>query len=72
MIMCDPGRWRAGLALYRGGGGEGVPQILKKQAPVGTGMSRWGMLLQVNEAGMYGGQNKIGVHVYHVGIAIYT
>ena len=31
--------------------------------------SRW------NEAGIYGGQNKIGVHVllvYHVGIAIYT
>ena len=48
-----------------------------KQAPVGTGMSRslnsrWGMLLHVNEAGIYGGQNKIGVHVYHVGIAIYT
>ena len=49
-----------------------------KQAPVGTGMScahnlRWGMLLHVNEAGIYGGQNKIGVlaHVYHVGIAIY-
>ena len=34
--------------------------------------SRWGMLLYVNEAGIYGGQNKIGVHVYHVGIAIYT
>ena len=36
--------------------------------------SRWGMLLHVNEAGIYGGQNKIGVlvHVYHVGIAIYT
>ena len=48
-----------------------------QQAPVGTGMSRarnsrWGMLLHVNEAGIYGGQNKIGVHVYHVGIAIYT
>ena len=48
-----------------------------KQAPVGTGMSRarnsrWGMLLYVNKAGIYGGQNKIGVHVYHVGIAIYT
>ena len=48
-----------------------------KQAPVGTGMSharnsRWGMLLHVNEPGIYGGQNKIGVHVYHVGIAIYT
>ena len=48
-----------------------------KQAPVGTGMSRarnsrWGMLLYVNEAGIYGGQNKIGVHVYmyHVGIDI--
>ena len=24
------------------------------------------MLLHVNEAGIYGGQNKIGVHVYHV------
>ena len=40
-----------------------------KQAPVRTGMSRarnsrWGMLLYVNEAGIYGGQNKIGVHVY--------
>ena len=36
--------------------------------------SRWGMFLHVNEAGIYGGQNKIGVlvHVYHVGIAIYT
>ena len=36
--------------------------------------SRWGMLLHVNEAGIYGGQNKIGehVHVYHVGITIYT
>ena len=48
-----------------------------KQAPVVTGMSRarnsrWGMLLYVNEAGIYGGQNKIGVHVYNVGIAIYT
>ena len=50
-----------------------------KQAPVGTGMSRarnlrWGMLLHVNAAGIYGGQHKIGVlvHVYHVGIAIYT
>ena len=32
---------------------------------------RWGMLLHVNEAGIYGGQNKIGVLVYHVGIAIY-
>ena len=30
---------------------------------------RWGMLLHVNKAGIYGGQNKIGVHVYHVGIA---
>ena len=31
------------------------------------------MLLYVNEAGIYGGQNKIGVpvHVYHVGIAIH-
>ena len=33
----------------------------KKQTPVGTGMSRarnlrWGMLLHVNEAGIYGGQ----------------
>ena len=52
-----------------------------KQAPVGTEMFRarnlrWGMLLHVNEAGIYGGQNKIGVlvrvHVYHVGIAICT
>ena len=47
---------------------------IKKQAPVGTGMSRarnsrWA--LHVNEAGIYGSQNKIGVlvHVYHVGIA---
>ena len=50
---------------------------LIQKAPVGTGMSRarnsrWAMLLHVKEAGMYGGQNKIGVHVYHVGIAIYT
>ena len=32
------------------------------------------MLLHVNEAGIYGGQNKIGVlvHVYHVGIAIHS
>ena len=50
---------------------------MKKQAPVGTGMSRtsnsrWGMLLYVNEAGIHGGQNKIGVHVYNVGTAIYT
>ena len=34
-----------------------------KQAPVGTGISRarnlrWGMLLHVNEARIYGGQNK--------------
>ena len=41
--------------------------VYLKQAPVGTGMSRahnsrWGMLLYVNEAGIYGGQNKIGVH----------
>ena len=41
-----------------------------------TGMSRarnsrWGMLLHVNEAGIYGGQNKIGEHVLK-GIAIYT
>ena len=48
-----------------------------KQAPVGAGMSRarnsrWGMLLHVNEARIYGGQNKKGVHVYHVCIAIYT
>ena len=47
---------------------------LKERARVGTGMSRarnsrWGMLLHV--AGIYGGQNKIGVHVYHVDIAIY-
>ena len=34
--------------------------------------SRLGMLLHVNEAGIYAGQNKIGVHVYHVGIAIDT
>ena len=36
--------------------------------------SRWDMLLHVKEAGIYGGQKKIGgiVHVYHVGIAIYT
>ena len=34
--------------------------------------SKWGMLLHVNEARIYGGQNKKGVHVYHVGIAIYT
>ena len=27
------------------------------------------MLLYMNKAGIYGGQNKIGVHVYHVGIA---
>ena len=52
-------------------------KLNKKQAPVGTGMSRgrnlrWGMLLHVNEARLYGGQNKIGVHVYHVGIAIHT
>ena len=38
----------------------------KKQAAVGTGLSRarnarWGMLLHVNEAGIYGGRNKIGV-----------
>ena len=31
-----------------------------------------GMLLHMNEAGIYGGQNKIGVHVYHVGTAINT
>ena len=50
-----------------------------KPAPVGTGMSRTrnsrcGMFLHMNEAGIYGGQNKIGVleHVYHVGIARYT
>ena len=52
-------------------------QHLKKQALVGTGMSRarnsrWGMLLHVNEARIYGGKNKKGVHVYHVGIAIYA
>ena len=36
-------------------------------------MSKIGLaLLYMNEAGIYGGQNKIGVHVYHVGIAIYT
>ena len=57
-----------------GSGGTGGE---KKQAPVGTGMSRarnsrWGILLYVNEAGIYGGQNKIAVHVYNVGIAIYT
>ena len=33
--------------------------------------SMWGMLLHVNEAGIYGGQNKIGVHLYDVGIVIY-
>ena len=43
---------------------------INKQAPVGTGMSRarnsrWGMVLYVNEAGIYGGQNKMGVHVYN-------
>ena len=47
-------------------------QIKLKQAPVGTGMSRarnsrWA--LHMNEAGIYGSQNKIGVHIYHVGIA---
>ena len=47
-----------------------------KQAPVRTGMSRarifrWGILLHVNEARIYGGQYKNGIHVYHVGIAIY-
>ena len=33
-----------------------------------------GMLMHVKKAGIYAGQNKIGVlvHVYHVGIAIYT
>ena len=62
---------------------KGTPSIMNtsitKQAPVWTGMShtrnlRWGMLLHMNKAGIYGGQNKIGVlvHVYHVGIAIYT
>ena len=37
--------------------------------------SRWGMLLHVNEAEtdyIYGGLNKIGVHVYHVGISIHA
>ena len=29
------------------------------------------MSLHVNEARIYGGQNKKGVHVDHVGIAIY-
>ena len=47
-------------------------KLMNKQAPVGTGMSRWGMLLYVNKAGIYGGKKNIGVHVYHVGIAIYT
>ena len=55
----------------------GLNSKYKKPGSVVTGMSRarnsrWGMLLYVNEAGIYGGQNKIGVHVYHVGIAIYT
>ena len=45
-----------------------VIQSVKTQAPVGTGMSRarnsrWGILLHLNEARIYGGQNKKGVHV---------
>ena len=58
---------------------ETVDVSYTKQAPVGTAISRtrnsrWGMLLYVTKAVIYGGQNKIGVlvHVYHVGIAIYT
>ena len=59
---------------------EKIYKYIIKQAPVVTGMSharssRWGMLLHVNEAGtdyIYGGQNKIGVHVFHVGIAIHA
>ena len=38
-------------------------KTIYEQAPVGTGMSRarnsrWGMLLHVKEAAMYGGQTK--------------
>ena len=58
-------------------GPQSASQCEEKQGPVGTGMSRarnsrWGMLQHVNEAGIYGGQNNIGVHVYHVVIAIHT
>ena len=45
-----------------------INKLLSEQRCPGARNSRWGMLLHVNEAGIYVGQNKIGVlaHVYHV------